>query len=83
MKIPTETSLFIFKIYLVLQNILISGLIHLSNTHRSAKGQDSTWERVNAFTLGWPKHYLIICVNASCLGTQKALNKEATVVKKR
>lgn len=83
MKIPTDMSQFILKICLVLQKIFISGLIHLSNTHRSAKGQDSTWESVNAFTPGLPKYYLIIYVNASCLGTQKALNKEATVVKKR
>lgn len=83
MKIPAETSLFILKICLSLQNNFISDLIHLLNTHRSAKGQDSIWESVNAFTFGLPEHYLITHVNASRLGRQKqALNKEAAVAKK-
>lgn len=82
MKIPAEASLFILKICLVLQNIFISGWIRLLNAHRSARGQEIIWESVNAFTFGVPEHNLIIHFNASCLGRQNALNKEATGTKK-
>lgn len=81
MKIPAETSLFVLKICPVLQNIFISGRIHLLNGHRSARGQESVWESVNAFTFGVPEHNLIIHFNASCLRRQNTLNKKATGTK--